>query len=102
MSADTLLGGYVAASTPVHRLDARVKLALLVASTASLFAAGPAAVALFALECVLAARLARVSARSVVAGVRPALFILAFMLLANVLTLDGTGDVNLVGSLGLS
>lgn len=102
MAADALLGGYVANVSAIHRLDARVKLALLLASTIALFAGGVPSIVMLALACALASRLAGVSVRAIASGVRPAALILAFMLVANSFTLDGTGDVALVGTLGIS
>ena len=98
-----LLGAYHAADTPLHRLDARVKLACLLAVTVALFAAhNPAALAAMAAAVLVAARLGGLTARELAQGLRPAAIILAFSLLANAFVADGTGDLALAGPLGVS
>ena len=97
------LGSFVAADTPLSRIDARVKLLLLLVFTAGIFAcqAAWAIVVWFALLA-LAMRAARVEWRSLVRAVRPVTVILLFTLLANALVLDGHGDIAIAGPLGIS
>lgn len=103
MSMPTPLGSYVAVASPIHRMDARVKLALLVAATVALFV-GAATVALpvAALVLVLGLRASHVRPSSMLRALRPTMLVLGFSLLANTLVVDGTGDVVLVGMVGLS
>lgn len=103
MGRNVMLGSYVAADTPVHRLDARVKLVLLLALTVALFMTGsPAVMAAIAVVVIAAARCGGVGAKALLSAVRPTAVILAFSLLANSFVLDGTGDVALVGTLGVT
>lgn len=97
------LGSFVAADTPLSRIDARVKLLLLLVFTVGVFAcqAAWAIVVWFALLA-LAMRAARVEWRSLVRAVRPVTVILLFTLLANALVLDGHGDIAIAGPLGIS
>lgn len=98
-----LLGSYHPADTPIHRLDARVKLACLLAVTVTLFAArGALALAAMAAAVLAAAHLGGLSARELAQGLRPTAVILAFSLLANAFVADGTASLTLVGPLGIS
>lgn len=98
-----LLGAYRAAETPLHHLDARVKLACLLAVTVALFAASsPVALAAMAAAVLAAAHLGGLSARELAQGLRPTAIILAFSLLANAFVADGTASLTLVGPLGIS
>lgn len=98
-----LLGSYHPADTPLHRLDARVKLACLLAVTVTLFAArGALALAAMAVAVLAAAHLGGLSARELAQGLRPTAVILAFSLLANAFVADGTASLTLVGPLGIS
>lgn len=98
-----LLGSYHPAGTPLHRLDARVKLACLLAVTVTLFAArGALALAAMAAAVLAAAHLGGLSARELAQGLRPTAVILAFSLLANAFVADGTASLTLVGPLGIS
>lgn len=103
MSMSMPLGSYVAVASPLHRMDARVKMALLLAATVALFV-GSASVALpLAALCLLVGlRSSHVKAGSMLRALRPTVLVLAFSLLANALVADGTGDLTLVGAVGLS
>lgn len=97
------LGSYVAARTPLHLLDARVKLALLLAGTIALFATRAPAVVVAGLGVALVAtRVSGMELGTVLRGLRPMAVILLFSLLSNSLVVDGSGDVALAGMLGLS
>ncbi|MCH3943966.1 MAG: energy-coupling factor transporter transmembrane protein EcfT [Atopobiaceae bacterium] len=98
-----VLGGYVPRDTLVHGIDARVKLVCLLAATVAVFSSSTLWSIGFA-SVVLAVTLAaaRVSVADVARAMRPAVVILAFALLANSFVADGTADVALVGSFGLS
>lgn len=98
-----LLGSYRPKDTPLHHLDARVKLACLLAVTVALFAASsPVALAAMAAAVLAAAHLGGLSARELAQGLRPTAVILAFSLLANAFVADGTASLTLVGPLGIS
>lgn len=96
------MGGYVSPDTPAARIDARVKVALLVAWTVALFAS-PGALPLAAGAALLALCMgaSRVTPASVARAARPVAFILAFTLAANLVSCDGRADVALVGAIGL-
>lgn len=97
------VGMYVAKNTPFHRLDARVKVLLVLTLTVAVFAAtSPLAVAALLVGVVVAERAAGVSGRALVRTLKPTIVILCFSLLANALRLDGSGDIVLVANVGLS
>ena len=84
MTRRPVLGVYVPGDTPMHRLDARVKLVLLLAMTVAAFCAtSPSAVAICAGALVVLLLVSRVSFSTVVRGLRPAAVVLAFSFLAN-------------------
>lgn len=96
------LGSYVATDTPMHRLDARVKLALLLASTVALFVTrSPWALLAMGLVAVVAGRVAGMGARDLVSALKPTALILVFSLLANAVSVDGAGDLQIWGPVGL-
>ena len=88
-------GGYVA-GTPLARVDARVKIVVLLVATLGVFTAADAwewcfwfaalAVTVFS---------ARMGARDVLRGMRPVAIILMFTLVANLVSCDGHGAVPL-------
>ena len=96
------LGAYTGAQTPLARVDARVKLALLVIATLCAFLAPPAGLAALAALLAVAARAARMPLVSVARGLKPVAVILAFTLLANAVRLDGSGALALAGPVGVS
>lgn len=101
--ASGIPGGYRADVTPLHRVDARVKLALLVVcAVASFLARPPAGLAVMALVLAAALAASRTSPAEVARGIRPAAVVLAFSLLANAFTFGALVDVPLVGDFGLS
>ena len=103
MASRRTFGSYVARDTPVHRLDARVKLALLLAATVALFVTPrPLALAGIGAAAVAAGGIAGLGARDLVSALRPTVVILAFSLLANAVSVDGAGDVTLWGPVGVS
>ena len=87
------VGQYYAADSPLHRLDARVKLVCALVTLVAVFCVSSlaqlAAAALFVAALLL---LARVPAGRVLASVRPLLVFLAFLSLFNLLFVR-TGDV---------
>ena len=90
------------ASSPLARLDARVRIALLAVLCAALFAASTP-VTLLPWFAVLAAGLvaARMSVREVARGLKPIALVLLVMLAANAIVVDGHADIPLVGPVGI-
>lgn len=96
-------GSYVTTQTPVHRIDARAKLVVLLATTIAVFAARSAgALVALTLAIVLMCRLARLSTDDIAKAIQPTAVVLAFSLLANAFVLDGSGDVAIIGPWGVS
>lgn len=97
------LGTYVAGDSPLHRLDARVKVGLLLCATVTLFCVQslPALVVALVLSLVLA-RCAGMPLSRVARNLVPMAIIFAVMLAANALRFDGSGDVALAGAFGIS
>lgn len=96
------LGAFVARDTPLARIDARVKIALLLAVAVAVFATGISwAFLAWIVVLVLVCRTARLDITSHVRSLLPVAFILAFTLAANALALDGHGDIALVGPVGI-
>ena len=92
------LGAYVPARTPVHGLDARVKLGLLVMGTLAAFCAtSVTGLAIAAAGLVLALAASRTPLLTVLRGLRPAAFVLGFSLLANAVVLVGQPGVSVEG-----
>lgn len=106
MRSDHALGANVPGRTPLHALDARVKVVLLVAlSIASFVAAPPWGLAVVAATLVVSLALSGTTPASVLRALRPAALILAFSLLANSLVLGGQAQGDGVwwcGFVGLS
>lgn len=96
-------GSYIPADTALHRLDARVKLALLLAWTAALFfvdawwALAGVTAALLALLC-----LAGVSAAHALRSLAPLGVVVALLVCSSALRFDGTAAWPLVGAVGVS
>ena len=94
-------GGYIP-SSPLSHVDARVKVILLLVATGGVFAASaPWAWAVWGLALAIALGAARMSPIEVVRGVRPVAVILAFTLIANLVSCDGRGSVALMGPVRL-
>lgn len=94
-------GGYEP-TAPLSALDARVKIVLLLAVTAGVFAASSLP-DLAAWLVVLGVCLftAHINPASVLRGLRPVAFVLAFTLLANLVSCDGHAPIALAGPWGL-
>ena len=89
-------GAYVRGDSLAHRLDARVKIVLLVLATVATFAASvPSglAIVLAGLVCALAA--SRTSPLTVLRGLRPAALILGLSVLANAVVLVGQPGISM-------
>lgn len=88
-------GNYVALDTPVHRIDARIKLLLIVVYVFALFACSTWAgiVASLLLLLVVLFSVARIPARMALRGLKPVLFILLFTFFANAFTFSAMDPV---------
>ena len=91
MLKDITLGQYFPGDTPVHRLDPRTKLILVIVYIVALFQAnswlGYGLVTLATLGCMT---LAKIKPRTMFKGVRPMLFIIALTALLNIFYTTGT------------
>lgn len=98
MRRRVVLGAYVPGSTPAHRLDPRVKVAMLLIATVATFAAPfPAGSVVVLLGLVVVMALSGTSPAAVLAGVRPAALVLCVTLLANAVILVGQPGISLAG-----
>lgn len=97
------LGTYVERRGPIHAIDARVKVLLLLLTTIIVFAR-PTALVIGACCIGLAVLLAisGVSANSMVRAVKPTVVILVFVLVANLFVFDGSGDIVILHGFGMS
>lgn len=94
-------GGYVPSSM-LAGVDARVKIVLLLIATVGLFViSAPWAWAAWSLCLACALGAARMRPADVLLGVRPVAAILAFTLVANLISCDGRGACELVGPVGI-
>lgn len=96
------LGSFVARDTLPARVDARVKILLLLACAVGVFATGASwAFLAWAVILVVLCALARLRIAAHLRALAPVAFILAFTLAANALALDGHGDIVLAGPVGI-
>ena len=87
----------------VQTIDARVKLVLLIAGIVGVFCStGPLALALWCAAACALALAAGMGARRMLAALRPAVVLMAFIIVANLVSCDGTADVALAGAWGLN
>lgn len=97
----TALGGYTP-HAPAARVDARVKLILLLLATVGVFSA-QSPVVLFAWAVVLFGALgaARMRPSRILRAMRPVAIVLTFTLIANLVSCDGRATIELAGPVGL-
>lgn len=87
----------------LERVDARVKVILLLVATAALFAArAPWALAIWAMLCLLVLRASGIGGRAVARALKPVALLFAFIVCANLVSCDGSADVAIAGSVGIS
>lgn len=92
-----------AAGRGLEGVDARVKVILLLVATAALFAArAPWALAIWAMLCLLVLRASGIGGKAVARALKPVALLFAFIVCANVVSCDGSADVALAGSVGIS
>lgn len=103
MKRAPVLGSYVAEITPASRVDARVKIVLLIVFAAAVFLAqGPFAFLVWFVLLGFCMRAAHVEPGSIVRALRPSLVIFVLMLCANLVSCDGSAEIFLLGSIGFS
>ena len=84
-------------------VDARVKAILLLVATAALFAArAPWTLAVWAMLCLLVLRASGIGGKAVARALKPVALLFAFIVCANLVSCDGSADVALAGSVGIS
>lgn len=87
----------------LERVDARVNVILLLVATAALFAArAPWALAIWAMLCLLVLRASGIGGRAVARALKPVAMLFAFIVCANLVSCDGSADVAIAGSVGIS
>lgn len=84
-------------------VDARVKVILLLVATAALFAArAPWTIAVWAMFCLLVLRASGIGGKAVARALKPVALLFAFIVCANLVSCDGSADVAIAGSVGIS
>ena len=84
-------------------VDARVKVILLLVATAALFAArAPWTLAVWAMLCLLVLRASGIGGKAVARALKPVALLFAFIVCANLVSCDGSADVAIAGSVGIS
>lgn len=84
-------------------VDARVKVTLLLVATAALFAArAPWTLAMWAMLCLLVLRASGIGGKAVAHALKPVALLFAFIVCANLVSCDGSADVAIAGSVGIS
>lgn len=97
----TTLGGYTP-HTPAARADARVKLILLLLATVGVFSAqSPVVLLVWAVVLFGALGTARMRPSRILRAMRPVAIVLAFTLIANLVSCDGRAMIELAGPVGL-
>lgn len=92
-----------AAGRGLEGVDARVKVILLLVATAALFAArAPWTIAVWAMFCLLVLRASGIGGRAVARALKPVALLFAFIVCANLVSCDGSADVAIAGSVGIS
>lgn len=92
-----------AAGRGLEDVDARVKVTLLLVATAVLFAArAPWTLAVWAMLCLLVLRASGIGGKAVAHALKPVALLFAFIVCANLVSCDGSADVAIAGSVGIS
>ncbi len=101
--APRAFGSYITGDTPLAHVDARVKLCLLLVATAALFSSNALIPMLgWCALTALVMAFARVPIGAVLTTLRPAVILFTCIVLANLVSCDGSAQVALAGSVGLS
>lgn len=97
----TALGGYTP-HAPAARVDARVKLILLLLATVGVFTAqSPVVLSAWAVVLFGALGAARMRPSRILSAMRPVAIVLTFTLIANLVSCDGRATIELAGPVGL-
>ena len=97
----TALGGYTP-HAPTARVDARVKLILLLLATVGVFSAqSPVVLSAWAVVLFGALGAARMRPSRILSAMRPVAIVLTFTLIANLVSCDGRATIELAGPVGL-
>ena len=97
----TALGGYTP-HAPAARVDARVKLILLLLATVGVFSAqSPVVLSAWAVVLFGALGAARMRLSRILSAMRPVAIVLTFTLIANLVSCDGRATIELAGPVGL-
>lgn len=92
-----------AAGRGLEDVDARVKVILLLVATAALFTArAPWTLAMWAMLCLLVLRASGIGGKAVAHVLKPVALLFAFIVCANLVSCDGSADVAIAGSVGIS
>lgn len=92
-----------AAGRGLEGVDARVKVILLLVATAALFSArAPWALVMWAMLCLLVLRASGIGGKAVARALKPVALLFAFIVCANLVSCDGSADVAIAGSVGIS
>lgn len=92
-----------AAGRGLEGVDARVKVILLLVATAALFAArAPWTLSVWAMLCLLVLRASGIGGKAVARALKPVALLFAFIVCANLVSCDGSADVAIAGSVGIS
>lgn len=84
-------------------VDARVKVTLLLVATAALFAArAPWTLVMWAMLCLLVLRASGIGGKAVAHALKPVALLFAFIVCVNLVSCDGSADVAIAGSVGIS
>lgn len=91
------------AGSGLEGVDARVEVTLLLVATAALFAArAPWTLAMWAMLCLLVLRASGIGGKAVAHALKPVALLFAFIVCANLVSCDGSADVAIAGSVGIS
>lgn len=101
-NATPIPGAFVASGSPLHGIDARAKVVALLALIVATVAAPPGLVVLLAVAFVVISISSGTAQVVVVREVKPALVVLVITLLANSFATDGSADLVINGSFGVT
>ncbi|MCB6365954.1 energy-coupling factor transporter transmembrane protein EcfT [Intestinibacillus massiliensis] len=90
MLKDITIGQFFPGESPVHRIDPRVKIVLVIAMIVTLFlGAGPVSYGLFILFLLTVVHISKIPLKMVVRGLKPILFIVIFTAILNLFYTPG-------------
>ncbi|WP_087065033.1 energy-coupling factor transporter transmembrane component T family protein [Intestinibacillus massiliensis] len=90
MLKDITIGQFFPGESPVHRIDPRVKIVLVIAMIVTLFlGAGPVSYGLFILFLLMVVHISKIPLKMVVRGLKPILFIVIFTAILNLFYTPG-------------